>query len=122
MATKIMVADDEPDVLLIIKTGLTLEGFDVVTAANGRDALLTATEEMPDLIILDVMMPYMSGFEVLEKLKENDDTAQIPVIMLTGLSDRESIQQALLAGSDRYIVKPFEFTDLLQKVKISLKE
>jgi DNA-binding response OmpR family regulator len=122
MATKILVADDEPDVLLIIKTGLTLEGFDVVTAPNGRDALLTATEERPNLIILDVMMPYLSGFEVLEKLKENDDTAQIPVIMLTGLSDRESIQQALLSGSDRYIVKPFEFTDLLQKVKISLKE
>ncbi len=122
MATKILVADDEPDVLLIIKTGLTMEGFDVVTAANGRDALLTATEEMPDLIILDVMMPYLSGFEVLEKLKENDATAPIPVIMLTGLSDRESIQQALLAGSDRYIVKPFEFSDLLQKVKISLKE
>ncbi len=122
MATKILVADDEPDVLLIIKTGLTLEGFDVVTAPNGRDALLSATEELPDLIILDVMMPYLSGFEVLEKLKENDATAQIPVIMLTGLSDRESIQHALLSGSDRYIVKPFEFNDLLQKVKISLKE
>jgi DNA-binding response OmpR family regulator len=122
MATKILVADDEPDVLLIIKTGLTMEGFEVLTAANGRDALLSAMEELPDLIILDVMMPYLSGFEVLEKLKENDATAPIPVIMLTGLSDRESIQQALLAGSDRYIVKPFEFNDLLQKVKISLKE
>jgi PleD family two-component response regulator len=57
MATKILVADDEPDVLLIIKTGLTMEGFEVLTAANGRDALLSAMEELPDLIILDVMMP-----------------------------------------------------------------
>jgi len=120
MAKKILAVDDESDVLLIIQTGLEVEGFDVVTAVNGEEALSQAREEQPDLILLDVMMPIMDGFEVLAKLKEDDSTSQIPVIMLTGLSDRKKIQQALVSGIECYVVKPFDFSDLMQKVHAAL--
>ncbi len=118
--TKILAVDDEPDVLLIVQTGLEVEGFDVVTARNGREALEQARAEKPDVILLDVMMPEMDGFEVLGKLKEDDDTAMIPVIMLTGVSEKSKIQNALMGGTEYYIVKPFEFDELLNKVRQAL--
>lgn len=121
MAAKILVVDDESDVQLIIRTALEVEGFDVVTACDGEEGLERAKEELPDLIVLDVMMPKKDGFAVLAGLKEDDETCEIPVIMLTGLSDRDRIQKALMSGSDFYIVKPFEIDDLLQKVRIALR-
>jgi DNA-binding response OmpR family regulator len=120
MAPKILVVDDEPDVLLIVKTGMQAEGYDVVTASNGVDALAMVKEEKPDVVILDVMMPLMDGFEVLAKLKEDDATAAVPVIMLTGLSERSKIQKALVSGIHFYVVKPFEFEELIQKVRTVL--
>ncbi len=122
MTEKILVVDDEPDVLMIVQTGLEAEGYDVVTATNGPDALETAQRECPKLILLDVMMPGMDGFEVLAKLKEGEATCQIPVIMLTGLSDKTKIQQALVSGIDYYVVKPFDFEDLTTKVRTALDE
>lgn len=122
MAERILVTDDEPDVLMIVQTGLEAEGYDVITATNGPDALEIAEREQPDLILLDVMMPNMDGFEVLGKLKDGDKTAKIPVIMLTGLSDRSKIQQALVSGIDYYVVKPFDFDDLTNKVRTALEE
>jgi len=77
-------------------------------------------EEKPDVVILDVMMPLMDGFEVLAKLKEDDATAAVPVIMLTGLSERSKIQKALISGIHFYVVKPFEFEELIQKVRTVL--
>lgn len=120
MAQKILVVDDEPDVLLIVKTGLEMEGYQVVTASDGEEALGAAREERPDLILLDVMMPKMDGFEVLGKLKEDEAMATVPVIMLTGLSDRTKIQKALVSGIQWYVVKPFEFDDLMGKVRAAL--
>lgn len=119
---KILAVDDENDVLLIIKTALKSEGYEVVTATNGLDALEAAAAEKPDVMILDVMMPDMSGFEVLEKLRENPETQNIPVIMLTGLSERAKIREALEKGTQYYIVKPFEFLDLVSKVKIAISD
>jgi DNA-binding response OmpR family regulator len=119
---KILAVDDENDVLLIIKTALFSEGYDVITAANGYDALAMAEDHKPDLIVLDMMMPEMNGFEVLRSLRESETTATIPVIMLTGVSDKSRIQQALDAGIDYYIVKPFEFHDLIAKVKIAIAD
>jgi DNA-binding response OmpR family regulator len=121
MSYKILAVDDESDVLLIVKTGLQTEGYDVITASNGFDAITLAKEEKPDLILLDIMMPEMDGFETLGKLKQDDSTAQIPVIMLTGLSERAKIQQALVSGTQYYVVKPFEFEDLLVKVRTALR-
>lgn len=122
MAAKILAVDDESDVLLIVKTGLQSEGFDVVTATNGPDALQMVRQEKPDLVVLDVMMPGMDGFEVLREIKADDATCATPVIMLTGLSERQKIQEALVSGTDYYVVKPFDFLDLIQKVRTALNE
>lgn len=119
---KILAVDDESDVLLIIKTALMAEGFDVVTAANGPDALALAEEHEPDLVVLDMMMPGMTGFEVLAELRLQPANREVPIIMLTGVSDKSKIRQALDAGIDYYIVKPFEFHDLISKVRLAIAD
>lgn len=121
MAKRILAADDEPDVLLIIKTALQTEGFEVETATNGHEALEQALASPPDLFVLDVMMPGMSGFELVEKLKGHASTSMIPIIMLTGLSERGKIKEALATGVNFYIVKPFEFEDLISKVNEAIE-
>ncbi len=121
MPHRILVVDDESDVVLIIKTTLQAEGYEVASATNGRDALDEAFETRPDLIVLDVMMPGMTGFEVLRQLKANENTATVPVLMLTGVSDKKKIQEALESGIDYYLVKPFDFDDLLGKIKQALE-
>ena len=120
MGKRILAVDDEIDVLLIVKTALQTEGYEVDTASNGPDALALTKENVPDLVLLDVMMPGMSGFDVLRALKAEDSTATIPVIMLTGVSERGKMQEALASGTEYYIVKPFEFQDLLNKVNQAL--
>ncbi len=119
---KVLVIDDENDILLIIKSALHEEGYDVATANNGYDGLALAEDASPDLIILDIMMPEMDGFEVLQQLKENEKTAQIPVVILTGMSSKDKIREALNKGIDYYIVKPFEYQDLVSKVKIAIDD
>ncbi len=118
----ILAVDDENDVLLIIKTALQSEGYQVITATNGFDGLAMAEDRKPCLIILDLMMPEMDGMEVLRKLKESKVTDQIPVIVLTGLSDRSKVRQALDQGTSYYIVKPFDYQDLVSKVRLALSE
>ena len=118
----ILAVDDESDVLLIIKTALMSEGYRVVTATNGPDALASAEDDNPDLVILDMMMPEMSGFEVLKAMRDKPSTRAIPVIMLTGVAHKEKIREALDLGIDYYIVKPFEFHDLIAKVKIAIED
>lgn len=120
MAQRILIVDDEPDILMINKIALQSEGFEIETAANGPDALELAFADPPDLILLDVMMPGMSGFDVLRQLKDNEATSTIPIMMLTGLSERSKILEALSSGIDYYIVKPFEFTELLSKINQAL--
>lgn len=121
MPNRILVVDDEADVVLIIKTTLQAEGYEVASATSGKDALEEAFETRPDLIVLDVMMPGMTGFDVLRELKANEKTATVPVVMLTGVSDKKKIQEALESGIDYYVVKPFDFDDLLSKIKQALE-
>jgi len=118
----VLAVDDETDVLLLVKTALQAEGYRALTAVDGPDALKTAHDEKPDLILLDIMMPGMDGFEVLEKLREDDVTCQTPVIMLTGLSERERKRAAIDRGIKYYIVKPFEFQDLIAKVRLAIED
>lgn len=120
MTARILAVDDENDVLLVIKTALQSEGFEVETARNGAEALEKVEANTPDLVLLDVMMPEMSGFEVLAAMRKNESLAKIPVIMLTGVSERSKIQGAIDAGADYYIVKPFDFHELLDKVNSAL--
>ena len=122
MTKKILAIDDENDVLVIIKSALKSEGYDVLTANNGYDGLAIAQDDKPDLILLDLMMPEMDGFEVLENLRDNETTMDIPVIVLTGLSERGKIREALDKGVNYYIMKPFEYHDLISKVKLAIED
>lgn len=118
----VLAVDDENDVRLLVKTALVAEGYRVLTAADGPEALDIAREEKPDCIVLDVMMPGMDGFEVLEKLREDEATCSIPVIMLTGLSEHDSIRSAIERGTKYYIVKPFDLAELASKVRIAIED
>ncbi len=118
---KILVADDEPPVVQIIRANLELEGYQVVTAYDGVQALEKAKAEHPDLLILDIMMPRMDGFDVLDALKKDAATEDIPVIMLTALNEIEHMDQAARKGSYCYLTKPFEPLELLMIVRRLLK-
>lgn len=121
-AKRILAVDDESDVLLIIKTALHSEGFDVKTASSGPDALSMVEEFQPDLMILDLMMPEMTGFELLEKVRTVPELKHTPVIMLTGVAEKDKIREAINVGVSFYIVKPFEFHDLISKVRIAISD
>lgn len=108
MGKKILIADDEEDVKVVVQLFLESKGYDIVTAYDGLDAMDRAREEKPDLIILDVMMPIIDGFEVCKKLKEDPDLKDIPVVMLSASSHAESKQRGIEVGAVEYIVKPFD--------------
>jgi len=118
---RILAVDDENDILLILRTALK-DDYDVSTAQSGPDALAKMEEDIPDLVILDMMMPGMDGMKVLEAIRRNPNTATVPVIFLTGVTDRAKVREALDKGTSYYIVKPFTHHDLMSKVGIALKE
>lgn len=114
---KILLIDDEKDFIYFIKKDLELSGAYIVLAAtNGKDGLHMAARQNPDLIILDVVMPSMGGFEVLKALKENKSTTMIPVIMLTAIDTDEAREKALGLYNEDYIVKPVSIAELRTKI------
>ncbi len=114
---KILLADDEEDVRDIVRMFLEGEGYEVVTAYDGLEALSMIEAEHPDLILLDVMMPVMSGIEVARRLRANHATSQIPVIMLSAAAQTESIKQCIAAGVKDYVVKPFQPSKLEEIIR-----
>jgi class 3 adenylate cyclase len=118
---KILVADDNRDNIELVSDILSVTGHIVVKAYDGISVLHMTNSEMPDLILLDVNMPNMTGFEVAEVLKSQPHTAQIPIIMLTALSDVESRVKGLALGADDYLPKPFSPKELLARVDRSLR-
>jgi CheY-like chemotaxis protein len=114
-----LVIDDEPDFRFLLQTFLEHSGvpFDVTTAANGKDALECTEQLLPDLILLDIMMPEMDGFEVCKRLRSNMRTAFVPILMLTALDDAANRTRGYLAGTDDYIGKPFERAELMARVR-----
>ncbi|MCF7794731.1 MAG: response regulator [Candidatus Cloacimonetes bacterium] len=120
---KIMVVDDEPINVMIAKKILEKNQYETITAASGAEALQKIEENPPDLILLDIMMPAMNGFEVCIKLQEDDVKKEIPVIFLTAVTDKESIVKGFEAGGKDYLTKPFNTPELLARVKahVSLK-
>ena len=117
-AKKILIVDDEPDVLLVLGKRLTSAGYDVVKAASGRDGLSKARTERPDLIILDMMMPEMSGEEVAQELKIGRETRSIPILFLTALfTKRDEAAQGHAAGGQIFFAKPYDPEELLAEVK-----
>lgn len=115
MAKKILVCDDEPYILMALTDAVEMEGYECVTAINGKEALEQARAEHPDLILLDIMMPYKDGYEVCKELKADPETRDIPVIMLTAKSQQVDIEQGKEVGADDYITKPFRPSTLRKK-------
>ena len=115
--TKVLVVDDEQLIQQLISFKLRSIGYDVVLASNGEEAISLAHAQLPDLIVMDVLMPVMSGFETLAQLKNDPGTSAIPVIMLTGQSVEGAVVEGLELGADDYIVKPFSPSELVARVK-----
>lgn len=113
---KILIADDEPDILEIISFNLKNQGYDIITARDGDEALIRARQEKPDLIILDVMMPYKNGMEVCKILRMQPDFQHTLIVFLTALSDEVSHIRGLEFGADDYISKPISPKVLTSKV------
>lgn len=113
----VLVVDDEPDVLLLCRVNLEFEGYQVIEAADGEEAMRMVREHRPDVILLDVMMPAMDGWQVLSALKEDPEAADIPVIMLTAKVQDEDQIRGWSAGAADYITKPFSPLALSQVVE-----
>jgi DNA-binding response OmpR family regulator len=112
----ILVADDEPHIVRLVEFALGNHGFDVVTATNGEEAVRLAAERMPDLVLMDVMMPVMNGFEAVRRIKGDPATADIPILMLSAKSQRTEVTEGLDAGAEAYICKPFSPRELVERV------
>ena len=118
---KIIVVDDELDILDFVQISLEADGFEVITASSGKEALAKIKQELPDLILLDLMMPQMDGYEVMNILKSDKQTSNIPVIMLTALTQVDDKVKGLSIGAYDYITKPFDLKELTARVNAVLK-
>ena len=116
MGSKIFIADDESGFVSTLKSRLEFEGFEVTTAPDGKAALEQIPGEAPDLILLDVMMPAVNGYQVCRELKENPDTKSIPILMLTAKSQESDKFWGMEAGADAYLTKPFDMDELIEKI------
>lgn len=117
----ILVVDDEPDILSVLVYHLSRDGYRVTTAVNGPAALATAESEGPALILLDLMLPGMDGYEVLQRLRRNERTASIPIILLTARREEEERIKGFEVGADDYITKPFSARELTLRVEALLR-
>jgi len=118
---RILVVDDEPDIVALVVYHLAKDGFRVSSASNGNDALASARREHPALIVLDLMLPGLSGFEVLEQLRANDTTRDIAVLMLTARKEEPDRIKGLSLGADDYLTKPFSPQELVLRVRAILR-
>lgn len=113
---KVLVVDDDPSIVKVIRLLLKSRGFEICEALNGASCLETAANEHPDIILLDIMMPDIDGYEVCRHLKANESTADIPVVFVTAKTSEEDMQHGLELGAKAYIKKPFSPRDLAQKI------
>lgn len=118
---KILIIDDETDLISLIKVRLEQASYDVSTADDGRMGLLKARDENPDLIILDIMLPKLDGFQLCRMLKFDQKYKHIPIIMLTARTSEDDKNTGIEAGADAYIVKPFDAQVLIDKVRELIK-
>jgi len=119
---RILLVDDEPDLLDTIQCRLEANNFDVITASNGKEGLQRAAESKPDLILLDTNMPVAGGHEMLERIRKNPATTDIPVIMCTALCEARDIAAASAYGITDYVTKPFDYTELIEKITTALEK
>jgi len=120
MTGRILVVDDDKDLVKVIKTALEVRGFEVTTAYDGEEALKETERVMPDLIILDIIMPRLNGLEVLQRIKGDPRFNSIPVILLTVKSNKEDVEKGYEFGADYYLSKPFKIEKLLVGIRMIL--
>jgi len=109
---KVLVCDDEKHIVRLIQVNLERLGYEVATAFDGREALVKLKEYKPDLVLLDVMMPYVDGYEVLRSIRKNPETENLPVILLTVRAQDEDVFEGYKQGADMYLTKPFDPADI----------
>ena len=114
---KVLVVDDEPNIVLSLEFLMQQAGFEVVTAEDGETALARVSETRPDLMLLDISLPGIGGFDVLERLRADPDFACLPIIMLTAHGREVEREKGLALGADDYITKPFSTRELVERVK-----
>lgn len=119
MRSRILIVDDDDKIISMLRRGLAFEGYDVLTASNGAEGLKVILSEDPDVVVLDVMMPQVDGFEALRRLREGGSTT--PVLMLTAKDEVENRVKGLDTGADDYLVKPFALEELLARVRALLR-
>ncbi len=122
MAKKVLLAEDEKNVILGVRTCLDAVGYDVEVVEDGEEALNSVKREHPDLILLDLLMPKVDGFEVLKVLKGDEKTSKIPIIVLTAKAEEADRQRAMELGADDYMTKPFKPQELWDVIKGYLPE
>jgi DNA-binding response OmpR family regulator len=121
MSKKILLVDDEPSILLSLEFLMEQEGYDVHTATDGDEALQSIREELPDLILLDIMMPKRDGFEVCQMIRANPEWKETKIILLTAKGREVDQEKGLALGADDYITKPFATQELIKKVNMILE-
>lgn len=114
---RILVVDDEVHVIQLVDLALRTEGFEVIAACSGQEALQKAASEKPDIILLDINLPDKNGLDVCKLLKANENTRRIPVLLLSAMSQEQKIEQGLSVGAVAYITKPFQVKPLIQKIR-----
>jgi DNA-binding response OmpR family regulator len=121
MTTKILIADDEPNILISLEFLMKREGYEVHLARDGQEALELLRRERPRLVLLDVMMPKKTGFEVCQEVRNDDDIRSTLILMLTAKGRETDVVKGLALGADAYMTKPFSTRDLVQKVREMLE-
>lgn len=122
MGRSVLLVDDEVDIIISLKIALDAAGYEVVSTTDGPEAVKLATEKAPDVVVLDVGMPQMDGFEVLRQLKANPATSSIPVIMLTANNSLSSMEKSWELGGDLYLTKPFRPAELAHLIDTILEK
>ena len=119
---RLLLIDDDPNLILLVKDYLEFRGYEVITAENGREALEVLEQELPDMIICDVMMPEMDGYAFVNHVRQDERTSWIPVLFLSAKGQSQDRVKGLNTGADVYMVKPFEPEELVAQVEASLKQ
>ncbi len=119
---KILMVDDAATILMMEKMFLSKEPYDLITAKDGQEAVEKAESERPDLILMDIVMPKMDGFEAVQKIRENEATKSIPIIMVTTRGEEKNMEQGYKNGCNDYVTKPINSSELLTKIRNFLEE
>ena len=122
MAKRILIADDEPNIVVSLEFLMKQRGYDIRVVSDGAEALTAVDEFRPDLILLDVMMPRVSGYDVCQKVRENPEWKDIKIVMLSAKGRDVEVTKGLAIGADAYVTKPFSTRDLIAKVGEMLGE